>query len=158
MLCPPRVRGVRAPPSAQVLLQRGPIRGRPALELKCCLERPGWIGRVFAACLAGSGNTVVFLISLTRSLVYLRSGANSVGFSPVLVSSTRGRSNTGYMKVPRLGVKLELQLPATATSSWGLSRVCDLHHSSWPHWIPKPLSEPRDRTLIFMDPSQVHYC
>lgn len=97
MLCPPRVRGVRAPPSAQVLLQRGPIRGRPALELKCCLERPGWIGRVFAACLAGSGNTVVFLISLTRSLVYLRSGANSVGFSPVLVSSTRGRSNTVFL-------------------------------------------------------------
>ena len=38
-----------------------------------------------------------------------------------------------HMEVPRLGVKLELQLPAyaTATATWDPSCVCDLHHSSW---------------------------
>ena len=36
------------------------------------------------------------------------------------------------MEVPRIGVKLELQLPAyaTATAMQVLSFVCDLHHSS----------------------------
>ena len=36
------------------------------------------------------------------------------------------------MKVPRLGVQSELQLPAyaTATAMWDLSHVFDLHHSS----------------------------
>ena len=36
-----------------------------------------------------------------------------------------------HMEVPRLGVKSELQLPATATATatWDLSCVCDLHHS-----------------------------
>ena len=29
------------------------------------------------------------------------------------------------------------------------------HHSSWQHWIPNPLSEVRDRTLILMDASQI---
>ena len=33
-----------------------------------------------------------------------------------------------HMEVPRLGVKLELQLPAYATAMPDLSRVCDLHH------------------------------
>ena len=27
-----------------------------------------------------------------------------------------------------------------------MSRVCDLHHSSWHHWILNPLSKARDRT------------
>ena len=41
------------------------------------------------------------------------------------------------MAVPRLGVMLELQLPATgtATATWDRSHVCDLHHSSWQGWI-----------------------
>ena len=36
------------------------------------------------------------------------------------------------MEVPRLGVKLELQLQAyaTATAMWDLSLVCDLHHGN----------------------------
>ena len=45
------------------------------------------------------------------------------------------------MEVPRLGVELELQLPAyaTATATWDLSCICDLHHShgnarSFIHW------------------------
>ena len=38
-----------------------------------------------------------------------------------------------HMEVPRLGVELELQLPAytTATAMPDPSRVCDLYHSSW---------------------------
>ena len=37
-----------------------------------------------------------------------------------------------HTEVPRLGVKLELQLPAftTATATPDLRLVCDLHHSS----------------------------
>ena len=40
----------------------------------------------------------------------------------------------------RLGVESELQPPAytTATTPPDLSRVCDLHHSSWQLWIPQP--------------------
>ena len=54
------------------------------------------------------------------------------------------------MKVPRLGVKSELQLPAytTATATQDLSCVCDLHHSSRQRWILDPLSEARNRTLL----------
>ena len=50
------------------------------------------------------------------------------------------------MEVPRLGVELELQLPAyvTATAMQDLIHVCDLHHSSWQHRILDPLSEARD--------------
>ena len=50
------------------------------------------------------------------------------------------------------GVKLKLQLPtyATATVMWDPSHACDLHHSSWQHWIPNPLSEARDQTCILM--------
>ena len=46
-------------------------------------------------------------------------------------------------EVPRLGVKLELQLPAyaMATAMQDLSLDCNLHHSSWQHRIPNPLIE-----------------
>ena len=64
-----------------------------------------------------------------------------------------------HMEVPRLGVELELQLPAstTAMTMQDQSQVCDLHHSSRQSWILNPLSEARDRTHDLMDPSQVHY-
>ena len=63
------------------------------------------------------------------------------------------------MEVPRLGVELELQLPAytTATATRILSRVCDLHHSSQQHWIPDPLIKARDQTHILVDTSWIHY-
>ena len=63
------------------------------------------------------------------------------------------------MEVPRLGVKLELQLPAytTARAMWDVSHVCNLHHSSWQRRILNPLSKARDRTQILMDASQVCY-
>ena len=47
-----------------------------------------------------------------------------------------------HMEVPKLGVELELQLPATATAY--LSCVLDLHRSSWLCWILNPLSKARE--------------
>ena len=63
------------------------------------------------------------------------------------------------MEVPRLGVKLELQLLTytTATAMRDPSHICDLHGSSQQRWILNPLSEVRDQTSILMDTSQVHY-
>ena len=60
-----------------------------------------------------------------------------------------------HMEVSRLGVELELQLPAFATATCNLSCVCDLHHSSWQCQILNPLSKARDRTCIPMDTSWV---
>ena len=56
------------------------------------------------------------------------------------------------MEVPRVGVKLELQLLAyaTATATSDLSCVCDLHHSSQQCRILNPLSRARDQTCILM--------
>ena len=64
-----------------------------------------------------------------------------------------------HMEVLRLGVQLELLLPActTATVTSYPSRICDLHHSSRQRWILDPLSEARDQTRVLMDTSQVHY-
>ena len=59
------------------------------------------------------------------------------------------------MEVSRLGVKLELQLPATATAAWDPSHICNLHHSSWQHGILNPMNKARDRTCILMDTNQV---
>jgi len=68
-------------------------------------------------------------------------------------------SHPWQMEVPRLGVKSELQLLATATATamqdW--SCICNLHHSSWQRWILHPLSEAKDQTHILMDPSKVCY-
>ena len=63
------------------------------------------------------------------------------------------------MEVPRLGVELDLLLPAytTATATGDLSRICDLHHSSRQHWIPDPLSEARDQTHILLETSGFCY-
>ena len=49
------------------------------------------------------------------------------------------------MEVPRIGVRLELQLLACATAMPDPSCVCELHHNSEQHWILNPLSEARDR-------------
>ena len=62
--------------------------------------------------------------------------------------------------IPRLGVRLELQLPAytTATATPDLSHLCDLCCSSW--WqcrVINPLSEARDQTCILMDTTWVCY-
>ena len=61
------------------------------------------------------------------------------------------------MEVPRLGVELELQLPAygTVTATPDLSCACDLCCSLQQHWILNPLSKARDRTRILMDTNQI---
>ena len=58
-----------------------------------------------------------------------------------------------HMEVPRLGVKLELQLPAytTATAMPDPSHICNLHRSSWQPQILNPLSEATNWILIFMN-------
>ena len=64
-----------------------------------------------------------------------------------------------HMEVPRLRIKSELQLlaSATATAMLDLSHVCDLHHSSKQCGIPNPLIEGRDPTQVLMVTSQVRY-
>ena len=63
-----------------------------------------------------------------------------------------------HMEVPRLGVRSELQLLAStaAAATRDPSHVCDLHHSSRQHQIPKPLVEARDQTHILLDLSGAH--
>ena len=60
-----------------------------------------------------------------------------------------------HMEVPILGVESELQLLAytTATATPDPSGICDLHLSSWQHWILNPLSRARDQTHVLMDTS-----
>ena len=45
------------------------------------------------------------------------------------------------MEISRLGVKWELQPPASATPTamQDPSCICNLHHNSWPCWILNPL-------------------
>ena len=57
------------------------------------------------------------------------------------------------MEVSRLGVELELQLPAYTTAMQDLNRVCDLHHSSRQHQILNALSKARDQTCLLTNPS-----
>ena len=67
--------------------------------------------------------------------------------------------NLQHMEVPRLGVKLELQLLAytTATVTWDPSLVCKLHHSSQQCQVFNPLIEARNQISILMDTSRVCY-
>ena len=61
------------------------------------------------------------------------------------------------MEVPRLEVRLELQLLAytTATATPDPNHIFDLHHISWQHQILNPLSKARDRTCVLMNTSWV---
>ena len=65
-----------------------------------------------------------------------------------------------HVKVPRLGAKSELQLPAyaTATAIRDLSHVCDLHHSPRKCWMLNPLSGARGQTHNLMVPSRICFC
>ena len=66
-----------------------------------------------------------------------------------------------HMEVPRLGVELELQVPAyaRATATWDPSLVCNLHHSSW-QWIPNPPDKAMDGTCnpIWLPVRFVNHC
>ena len=57
------------------------------------------------------------------------------------------------MEVPRLGVKLELQLPAYATAVPDPSSIYNPYHSSQQCQIVNPLSEAMDQTNNLMDTS-----
>ena len=56
------------------------------------------------------------------------------------------------MKVPKLGIESQQQLPAyaTATATMDTSHICDLSHSLQQHLIlnPNPLSNARDAIHI----------
>ena len=62
-----------------------------------------------------------------------------------------------HMEVPKLGVKLELQLPgyARATTMPDTRGICELHHSSRQRRIPNPLSEAMDQTQNLIAPSRI---
>ena len=60
-----------------------------------------------------------------------------------------------HMEVPRLGVKLELQLLAYVTATPDPSHICDLHQSSWQCQILHPLIKDRGQIHILMGTSQV---
>ena len=62
-----------------------------------------------------------------------------------------------HMELPRLGIELERQLPATATAMQDPSHDCNQHHSSQQCQILKPLSEARNLTHILMNSSWIHY-
>ena len=64
-----------------------------------------------------------------------------------------------HMAVPRLGVKLELQLLAyfIATATQDLSLICKLHHSSGQRQVLNPLTEARDQTRNLMVPSPIPF-
>ena len=61
------------------------------------------------------------------------------------------------MEVPRLGVQLELKLPAYSTATQDLRHVFNLHHSSGQSQIPNPLSKARDQTQELMGASHIHF-
>ena len=79
--------------------------------------------------------------------------------SSILFFFWGGELHPRHMEIPRLGVKLELQLPAytTGTATPDLSCICDLHHSSWQCCFLNPLSKATDWTCNLMVPSQVHF-
>ena len=62
-----------------------------------------------------------------------------------------------HMEVPRLGLQLELQLPAyaMATAIPDPSCICDLHHGSQQHWILNPLNKAGDGTRNLIVPSWI---
>ena len=64
-----------------------------------------------------------------------------------------------HVEVPRLWVKLEVQLLVytRATTLQDLSRVCNLHHSSWKCQILNPLSKARTQTHNLMVPSRIRF-
>ena len=70
------------------------------------------------------------------------------------------RPHLQHMEVPKVGVKMELQLLATATAitTQDMSYICGLHHSLWQGQILNSLSKARDRTCVLMDTSQICFC
>ena len=65
-----------------------------------------------------------------------------------------------HMEIPRLGVELELRLPAYATVAAipDPSHICDLLHSSRHLQILNPLIKASDQTCNLMVPSRICFC
>ena len=91
---------------------------------------------------------------------YLGDIADSVPYSIEFSFSFFLGLHLRYMEVPRQGIQLSVQLLAytTATATQDLSRVCNLHHSSWQRQSLNPLSKARDRTHNLMIPSWIRFC
>ena len=67
-----------------------------------------------------------------------------------------GGCSSSTWKFPGQGSDLSCSCaPTPQIATPDLCHVCDLHRSSWQHWIFHPLSEARDRTCALMDTSQV---
>ena len=62
-----------------------------------------------------------------------------------------------HTKVPRLGVKSELQLPAYTTATQNSSCILDLYHISGQRQIPDSLSKARDQIRVLTDLSQIRF-
>ena len=64
-----------------------------------------------------------------------------------------------HIEIPRLGVEMELQLPAytTVTAMPDPSHIYKLHQSTQQCWILNPLNGATDQMHVFMDSSQVLY-
>ena len=62
-----------------------------------------------------------------------------------------------FRAVPKTYEGSQARGQTTATALWDLSHICNLYHSSWQSWIPKPLSKARDQTHIFIDTSWIHF-
>ena len=77
---------------------------------------------------------------------YLAGVVNQKGFFFFFFFFVFSGLHLQHMEVPRLGVELELQLPAyaTAIATPDPSCVCDLLHSSRQCWILNTLSKARD--------------
>ena len=64
-----------------------------------------------------------------------------------------------HMELPRLGsnwsCSYQPQPQPQPCQNWAMSLVCDLHHSSWQHWILNLLSEARDQIRTLLEHSQV---
>ena len=58
------------------------------------------------------------------------------------------------MEVPRLGIKLELQLLAYATAT--ATRDPSMIYTT-AHGLPDPLNDARDQTCVLMDASQIRF-
>ena len=101
----------------------------------------------------GFGQEFLLSMCLVRMFSFMRWGSFFLFFFFPCFSGPHLR----HLKVSRLGVQLELQLPGytTAAATQDLSHICNLHPSSWQCWILNPLSEATDWTHILMDTSQV---
>ena len=60
-----------------------------------------------------------------------------------------------HVEVPRLRIKLEVQLLACAIVTQDPNHICNLRCSLWHHRILNPMSEAREETHVLMDTSWV---